>query len=177
MFNKPNSMLILCVGVCGLLTGCDTVKTQLGLERKTPDEFSVMQRAPLEIPENLATLPVPTPGAPRPQDTTAKQQAKKVILGDSAPSITSPETSLSEAEQNLLQQAGATESQPTIRRVVSQEAKDMSNDKRPVIDRLIGRGDEEPTASVVDAEAEAKRIKEARERGQPITTGETPTLD
>lgn len=64
-----------------LLTGCEDVKDQLGLSRRTPDEFAVMERAPLEVPQDLSQLPQPNPGALRPQETPATQMAKSAVLG------------------------------------------------------------------------------------------------
>jgi len=48
------------------------------MERVSPDEFAVESRAPLTIPPEFELRP-PQPGAPRPQEATAADQARKVI--------------------------------------------------------------------------------------------------
>jgi Protein of unknown function (DUF3035) len=50
----------------------------IGLDQVGPDEFAVESRAPLTIPPEFDLRP-PQPGAPRPQEITAAERAKKVI--------------------------------------------------------------------------------------------------
>lgn|SRR3990167_1465769 len=161
----------LILGIFLLSTGCDTVKSELGLDRHTPDEFAVMQRAPLEIPTDLTTLPVPQPGMDRPQDVTAKEQAKEAILGqdvDAKPSA---------AENALVSKVGGGTTDSKIREKLAAEGKDGGKDNRPVVKRIFGIGSDTAGSRVVDAEAEAKRIQDAKKAGKPITDGETPSVD
>jgi hypothetical protein len=63
----PRLMTTLTLGaVLIALAACGRGDPQLMNLRNTedgPDEFAVLPTAPLEIPENLASLPEPTPGA------------------------------------------------------------------------------------------------------------------
>ena len=61
-----------------LLAGCIDFKRSIGLEPAMPDEFAVELRAPLTVPPDFDLRP-PTPGAPRPQEKSADQQAKDVM--------------------------------------------------------------------------------------------------
>jgi Protein of unknown function (DUF3035) len=64
---------------CALLMGgCSDFKKSIGLEPTMPDEFAVESRAPLMVPPDFDLRP-PTPGAPRPQEKSADQQAKDVF--------------------------------------------------------------------------------------------------
>lgn len=162
---------LVAVGV--LVSGCDTLKEQVGLTRHTPDEFAVMQRAPLEVPSDLNSLPAPRPGAPRPQEVAAKDAAQQVILG--APQQGASQQSTSESV--LLQKAGAKDAAPQIREQLELDAKVQKEENRSVIKRILGTEDDEGPAHVVDAEAELKRIQDAKKAGQPVTAGETPTKD
>ncbi len=54
------------------------------LERERPDEFAVQRQAPLVIPPDFALEP-PAPGAPRPTEGTAAQQALDTLFGGAAP--------------------------------------------------------------------------------------------
>jgi hypothetical protein len=169
-------VLFSMISAATILSGCGgtNIKEQLGLERHSPDEFSVLQRAPLEIPSDLKNLPVPQPGVQRPQDVTAKQQATKIILGSAqAPA----NEDASSSEEILLQKTNATANNQNIRQQLAKEAKEKKNDKRPVIKRLLNVGDSDPSAVVVDAKAEAQRLKDAKNAGKPVTTGETPVIE
>jgi hypothetical protein len=61
-----------------LLTGCSGFRQALGMDRVGPDEFAVESRAPLTVPPEFDLRP-PQPGAPRPQEVTAAERARKVI--------------------------------------------------------------------------------------------------
>ena len=63
------------------LSGCGTT----GLfNRDRPDEFAVQRQAPLVIPPDFQLAP-PAPGAPRPAEGTAAQQALDALFGGPAP--------------------------------------------------------------------------------------------
>jgi Protein of unknown function (DUF3035) len=61
-----------------LIAGCSDFKKSIGLEPTLPDEFAVESRAPLTIPPDFELRP-PQPGASRPQEKSANQQAKQLI--------------------------------------------------------------------------------------------------
>ena len=166
---------VLCVAVS--LAGCDSVKRNLGLERRTPDEFSVLQRAPLEIPNDLSVLPTPRPGTPRPQDVSANDLAKQAILGEQARPDAVSANAPSVAEAALLNQTGAAAASPAIRSQITREKDEYVDDNRPVVKRLLSVGSDTPPSSVVDAKAEYKRIQDAKKEGRPVTEGETPSID
>lgn len=60
-----------------LLAGCGSGGI-LGRER--PDEFAVQRQAPLVVPPDFELVP-PAPGAPRPTEGTAAQQALEALFG------------------------------------------------------------------------------------------------
>jgi hypothetical protein len=70
------SVTYFCSGL--LLSGCSGFKRDLGIERTAPDEFAVESRAPLTIPPDFDLRP-PQPGAPRPQEVSAAERARKAI--------------------------------------------------------------------------------------------------
>jgi len=153
------------------LTGCARAKEELGMTRRTPDEFAVVKRAPLEIPPDLnqvAALPVPRPGMQRPQETSPEQSAQAAILGGCPPVYNQASTS----ESALLQKAGATNAVTNIRNVVDREATENADKHRPVIKRImnIGNKKDDGAAVIVDAPAEAARLKEKK-------SGETPSIE
>ena len=73
--NKTLTILTL-AGASALLSACGGG----GLfNRDRPDEFAVQRQAPLVVPPDFSLVP-PAPGAPRPSDTSASQQAQDALL-------------------------------------------------------------------------------------------------
>lgn len=67
------------------LPACTDLKRAVGIERSTPDEFTVTTRAPLVMPPDPnAPLPRPEPGAARPQETSDRLGALEAIAPDVA---------------------------------------------------------------------------------------------
>jgi hypothetical protein len=167
-------LLISLLAVGFLCSGCDGVKEQLGLTRHTPDEFSVMQRAPLEIPENLNDLPPPVLGAPRPQEVPAVKQAQEAVLGTTKPVVAA---AASKSETMLINKVASTKADPNIRQQLAKDAAEDNEDSRPVVKRLLNIGSDKPSSTIVDSAAEAQRIMDAKKAGKPVTDGETPTIE
>ena len=71
-------LAVACLSASLLLSGCTGFSRAIGLERVSPDEFAVESRAPLTMPPEFDLRP-PQPGAPRPQEATAADQARRVI--------------------------------------------------------------------------------------------------
>lgn len=77
------------------------------LNRERPDEFAVQRQAPLVVPPDFNLTP-PSPGAPRPPEGTAAEQALEALFGGPAPR--------SEVETSALDRAGT--AAPGIRSVI-----------------------------------------------------------
>ena len=69
------------VAATAMLAGCGTTNL---FDRERPDEFAVQRQAPLVVPPDFNLTP-PAPGAPRPADGTASQQALEALFGGPAP--------------------------------------------------------------------------------------------
>ena len=107
MRNAPKIAPKIALAALGatLLASCGSGGGVLGRER--PDEFAVQRQAPLVIPPDFALTP-PQPGAPRPAEGTAAQQALDALFGGPAPR--------SDVETSALDRAGTPE--PGIRSAV-----------------------------------------------------------
>jgi len=92
----------LCSAAALSLQGCTGLKRSIGLEKTSPDEFAVESRAPLEMPPDFDLRP-PQPGATRPQEKAADQQARKVIdqAGPGEPGKQAPDFRLRRTEDGL----------------------------------------------------------------------------
>ena len=97
------STLIAVAGGALLLASCGGNL----LSRDRPDEFAVQRQAPLVVPPDFSLTP-PAPGAPRPAEGTAAQQALEALFGGPAPR--------SAVETSALERAGSAD--PGIRTAV-----------------------------------------------------------
>ena len=89
---------------CTMLAACGSGGI---LNRERPDEFAVQRQAPLVVPPDFSLTP-PAPGAPRPAEGTASEQALDVLFGGPA--------ARSAVETSALDRAGVAE--PGIRTAV-----------------------------------------------------------
>jgi hypothetical protein len=97
--------VILLVGTSAILAACGGGSGVFNRDR--PDEFAVQRQAPLVVPPDF-TLTPPAPGAPRPSEGTAAEQALEALFGGPAPR--------SRIEASVLDRAGS--AAPSIRSVV-----------------------------------------------------------
>jgi hypothetical protein len=149
------------------LAGCgqDTART-LGFTRDPPDEFQVTTRAPLSVPPRLGDLPVPTPGAPRPQEN----RAAAAIL---APGATA--AAPSSAERALIARAGGPVDDG-IRRRVDEESLRLDRPAPSVVDRVMFWREQPPPGIAVDPSRESQRLRENAALGRESTEGDTPIV-
>jgi hypothetical protein len=68
--------ITLALGATAMLSACGG---GLISSRERPDEFAVQRQAPLVVPPDFELLP-PAPGAPRPAEGTASQQALEALF-------------------------------------------------------------------------------------------------
>jgi hypothetical protein len=161
-----------------LLVGCgeNTART-LGFIRDAPDEFRVTTRAPLSMPPDMAGgLPSPRPGAPRPMERSARDEAEAVLVPSLAlrdPRQQPRAAGGSVGEIALLQAAGPTPSRD-IRRQVDEESQRLDRPPRDLVDRLIFWRDPPPPGIAVDPALERQRIRENAALGVEGTAGDTP---
>jgi hypothetical protein len=186
MRRSPILLAALAVGLPLATSGCSNVKETLGLTKQSPDEFKVVSRAPLSMPPDYNLRP-PTPGAPRPQEGTPRDQAQQAVFqyaetggipNDAIPPIGEGEadTAQSSGESALLQSAGAAGVDPNIRQLVDSETAVDEANSRTLADTLTFWREPEPYGEVVDPAAEQKRLQENAALGKPVTEGETPTI-
>ncbi len=127
--------LIASTAVLGL-TACGGIN--IG-GRDRPDEFAVQRQAPLVIPPDFHLVP-PEPGAPRPVEGTASQQALEALFGGSAPR--------SAIETSALDRAG--EAAPGIRTAVG-DAETFTVDKGTAVQTILAapEGDGQAARAVI----------------------------
>jgi hypothetical protein len=92
---RKSTTTVLLAASAAMLAGCGSSGI---FDRDRPDEFAVQRQAPLVVPPDFNLVP-PAPGAPRPSDNTASQQALDALFGGPAPR--------SGVETSALDQAGS----------------------------------------------------------------------
>jgi len=161
------------------VSGCSDVRRSIGLDRASPDEFSVVSRAPLSMPPDLR-LPAPRPGAMRPQDAMPSQVAAATVLGATpaggASRGSARPTAESRGEAALLSKAGAERAEPGIRNTVDQETTALIVADRQWIDTLLFWQKQEQPYTVIDPQKESQRLREAQAQGKPVNEGTVPTI-
>jgi len=175
---RPAFVLATAAAITVMLAGCSSIRNTFGVERGGPDEFAVVRHAPLTLPPDFNLRP-PQPGVPRPQESTAQQLARTVVVGSQSGLVAgsglgavSPQST---GESALLHQAGADKVDPSIRDTINQET-GVAQVDRSFLDSLIFWRKPEPPGDVVDASAEAARLKNNAEQGLPVTAGDTPVI-
>lgn len=158
------------------LTGCETWDNLVGNKKEQgPDEFAVYQRAPLSIPPDFGLRP-PAPGAERPGALNPKGQAQTAILGVEAVRTQALTEDLSPGTRALLKQTRADEAEPDIRNIVQKETKDLAEENTGITQQIMFWSPAGEYGRVIDADKEARRIKENEAMGKPLTDPSLPQI-
>jgi Protein of unknown function (DUF3035) len=159
------------------LSGCTDVKRSLGYEKAPPDEFQVVQRAPLAMPPEFSLRP-PSPGAVRPQEGSTRDQARSTMLGmrRSDPVSTSNRDS---GDMALLKRAGAEQIQPGVRELINKETQALAEGNRNLTDKLVfwRKPDGIGAGEQLDATKEAQRLRDNQAMGRAVTEGDSPRIE
>ncbi|MBN9412437.1 MAG: DUF3035 domain-containing protein [Candidatus Paracaedimonas acanthamoebae] len=152
--NKKYDFLFLALLSTSLLviSGCSQTKKSLGLERMQPDEFTVLDHPPLSMPPGIGLTP-PQTGASAKHPQNTHLQAKELLIKQS---LTTEISSVSPAEQALLNSAKIEESHPNIRQTVNQEAKVSKPGEQTIKKIIFWEG--KPSGDVIDPQEEYKKL-------------------
>lgn len=190
----PRSIML--ASLCTLaLSACSSgVKETLGINKKAPDEFKVLSRPPLSMPPEFSLRP-PADGSEGEDSASPREEAKSAVFGTDkkAPAsnasankiVLSPgkaETAVkpvssgtlggSNAEAVFLRNAGADTTDNGAREELSREEARKQWEEKSTLETLTTLP--EKKEPVVDAKAEADRLKQNQTEGKPVTEGETP---
>lgn len=152
-----------------LLAACqgNDVKETLGMKIDAPDEFAVERKPKLEMPPSFQLRP-PTPGEAPLNVADTRDMAKEQITG-----VKHEVGANTPGETNFLNKVGATNSNPNIRGVLTQEY--PANAEMTTLEKIRSISDKNVKKTLVDPDKEKQRIEDAKKNNKPITEGETPT--
>ncbi len=171
---KLKSILIPLAAAC-LLGACSNAREALIPSKKAPDEFAVYTRAPLVVPPEF-DLRAPAPGQERPQSVNPKDIAEQAVLGSDGGNASAAQP-VTPGVQALLDNTGASQADPSIRQLVNEETSILAIEDKTLTETIIFWNTPTEYGAEVNAEEEAKRIQENQALGQPLTTGEVPTIE
>lgn len=171
------SSLALIVALPLLVSGCSDARRAMGYEKSVPDEFQVVEQAPLSMPPDF-TLRPPSPGSARPQDGSTRDQARAAVTGMRGRYAPIDTTGKTAGEVALLQRVGAEKTQPNVRTLVNKESQALAEADQTFTDKLVFWRDPLPAGykEQLDPVAESKRLRENQALGQPVTKGENPII-
>jgi hypothetical protein len=178
-----------------LLTACGrgTVQDALGMGKRSPDEFSVVSRAPLILPPDYGLRP-PGSGESRPGVDTPAEQARASLTGGEAqqqPTGTVPRgtdremvsaafderaQAGSSGERALVAEATTAPVDPQIRRRIAEENMQLAEVEQALFTRLVKWTEPNTLSVAVDPVAETERLRTNRAQGKPPTEGESPVI-
>ncbi|MFT8719461.1 DUF3035 domain-containing protein [Acetobacter sp.] len=157
--------MALGLGLGTLLTGCsgNDINRAFGLQRSVPDEYTVTTRAPLSMPPST-DLVKPGSAVDHPRDESERMEALETLSPDVALRGTSgPDSS---GQTMLINEADEAAGEP--------DRGELGKAGEGYVDALLfwkGGG----AGSVVDGDAENRRLKANAALGNQPTKGATPT--
>lgn len=158
------------------LSGCTDARKALGFEKAPPDEFQVVERAPLSMPPDFSLRP-PAPGAVRPQEGNVRDQARAALSGRSTgtPISTAGRT---QGDVALLKKAGTEQIQPDIRVLINKETQALADADKSFTDKVVfwRKPDGPGAGEQLDASKEAQRIRENQALGRSVGDGDSPRI-
>jgi hypothetical protein len=113
-----------------ILGGCAGFTRAVGGGKNPPDEFAVTTKAPLVVPPDYALRP-PRPGETRPEELSASERARQVLMGDASGVAPTP------GEQYLLRKANAMTADPNIRALLDAENGDRAQKDRSFANQIM----------------------------------------
>lgn len=175
---KPYRFFLCLFCAVFVLSGCSRVQKELGLGRHSPDEFTVVKRAPLSLPPEYDLLP-PDPENIRSQQLKNQNtdRAEATVFGtENTSSVTGKSQ---KPEDVLLGKAGAQYADPNIRRTLDRETGYvlLEEEEKKITEKILfWQKDASEEASLVNPKEEAKRIQDNQKDGQSINEGDVPTI-
>ncbi len=169
----PSLKLPLLLALCAaplMLSGCSGVRQALGVERSSPDEFAVIDQAPLVVPPDFRLRPPDDRGG-RTRVIDSRRVAASTIFGEGARDFM--DGAVGASELALLQAAGTEIADPDIVAILEWETTGRVTDPE-LADRIVNY---DTPDEVVAAEAEQQRLRRNRRDGRRPDEGAVPTIE
>ena len=153
---------LFAIGFFGLvLSACSInknsgIREALGIDKRPPDEFAVVTKAPLVVPPNYDLRP-PKEGAAPLNRTDPRLAARETTFGSRGKS-----RDLSRGEAALIGAAGADNARPEIRTELNRESEALAKKDKKLTSKVLFWQKPPKQGVVIDPKAEAARIRPIR---------------
>lgn len=170
-FLRPARLAVaLLLTATPLLAGCTDLSRTFGFTRSSPNEFAVTTQPPLSMPPDFAIRP-PEPGTARPQVVPASQAAEQALIPQSA--LAAAPGTASPGQQALVASATAAAGTPPSG---PQLGRPSDVGRESFAHQLLFGGSGGGGQELVNAPAEARRLRENAALGRSPVAGETPVI-
>ena len=162
---SPMVSIVLGLSALTMMTsGCSSVDEALGKTKSAPDEFEVVVRPPLTLPPNFNLNPE--------NDTAEAPVSSTDAVSVSTRVLTKNATTDASIFDDLF---GTDERVAGIRQLVDEETYGIQLERRLPIELIFGG---QPNVGPnLDSAKEARRLRDAFEKGEGITITPTPAID
>jgi hypothetical protein len=169
MTMTKNVVRVAVLSVAALsLIGCETFRQAAGIAKQPPDEFAVVTKSPLVIPPDFNLKP-PKPGAAPTNQVSPTVAAQSAMFGDDpAAAAAAIPGNFSPEERLVLANTGGATADPSIRKQIASDEKQMEATDDSFTDTLLFQSSDPYKGAPVDADAEAARIAAAKAQGQQV---------
>lgn len=173
--HKIPALLTICllgfaVSACSINSGSN-LREALGIDKRAPDEFSVVTKAPLVVPPNYDLRP-PKEGAPPLNRTDPRLAARETTFGSSGKA-----RDVSRGEAALIGAAGANQATPDIRNQLNRESENLAKKDKKLTSKVLFWQKAPKDGAVLDPKAEAARLKANKSAGKQANVGKTKMLN
>ncbi|MGH6889056.1 MAG: DUF3035 domain-containing protein [Rhizomicrobium sp.] len=150
------------------LIGCEAIREAAGVTKEPPDEFAVVTKPPLVIPPEFNLRP-PKPGAAPTNQISPTEAAQAALFGDDpAKAAAAMPGNFSPEERDVLALSGGVSADPSIRRQIASDDKQMEATNDSFTDELLFGSPDPYKGTPLDADAEAQRLDAAKAQGQQL---------
>jgi hypothetical protein len=150
------------------LIGCESLREAAGITKEPPDEFAVLTKSPLVIPPDFNLKP-PKPGAAPTNQVSPTQSAQSALFGDDPAAVAAAiPGNFSPEERIVLANTGGAAADPSIRKQIAADEKQMEATDDSFTDELLFSSPDPYKGAPLNADAEAQRIEAAKAQGQPV---------
>ena len=155
------------------LIGCESLREAAGITKEPPDEFAVVTKSPLVIPPDFNLKP-PKPGAAPTNQVSPTVAAQSALFGDDAVAAAAAiPGNFSAEERVVLANSGGATADPSIRKQIASDEKQMEATDDSFTDTLLFQSSDPYKGAPLNADAESARIAAAKDQ-QAAGSGSQP---
>ena len=156
-------ILLVCAIAAPLLGGCSGAKKAFGMGKVSPDEFTIVTKAPLVVPPDYSLRP-PRPGMASLSVTQPGGRAEYALFGNDGDM--SNAQGYTTGEIAFLEISGGASADPNIRKLVNAETASLIEKDQSIADDILFWQEPALPGEVIDPVEETRRLEEKTKDGE-----------